>query len=371
MKHRYLKYPKHKKYKVLQSKIRYAYKTEDLDANARLINRNIINTILIKKNNVTVFHYVNPCILIPSFNMFIDIMKKLDEKSKKLNGWKSAHLTIKNAREMLEAIRNKFKNETTTKKWIFRNEHSIYELLNIKSSTAPQKLKEIFFGIWIACSKYDTENKLIMLRDVIEGLCKSQMMYHIAEYKSRKDRKYALPWEVVENPLNDWKKFNSSDRIQKRINYYKSQRTKYIMNQNTNKNRDINSFFQKTNKNMSGKDNKNITSVAESIQSNNSKINFHSTLKTDDVHKEIAVDHNDFSNNIPSIHITRTKYKLKSQKYHSRFNERKSMAELRKMKANYLKNILSGHKIRYVTNNERESTQELLDELEEMSEEDF
>ena len=335
MKQRFLKYPKTKKYKVLQSKIRYQYKTKDLDANAILTNRSIVNAILARKKYVAAFHYVNPCILIPSFNMFIDILKKLDEKSRELNGWKSAHLTIINAKEMLEAIRKKFRDKTSTKRWMFRNEHTIYELLNITKSKTPHVIKELFFGIWIACSKYDTEGELIMLRDVIEGLSKSQMMYHIAMYKSRKNRNYILPWEVVENPLNDWKKFNSSDRIQNRINHHKAKRYKYIMTQNNTS--DITTFFKITNKKENDKQYK------EGMQRNNSR-------------KKVPKF-------IPSIHIPQkiVHSKLQPEK------KRTLMCELMKRKKQYLKHIVLN---KYETQAEnRETTQELLDELEESSEE--
>lgn len=264
MKQFHLKYPKKKKYKNQQSNIRYQYKNKSFDVNAYKTNTNIIKILLWKKNHLSSFKYVDSCVLIAGLSLFIKAVELMDKKCKELNGWRSSYLTMKFSIEMLIAIKNKFKNSNTSVRWRFCNEFDIYNGLNLQRSKAPLKLKEILFGIWVICSKNATENKLIHLRDLIEGVAKSQLIYHIGSYKSRKGKKYYLPWEIVEDPLIQWRAKNNSSNIQRYINKWRNK------NLATN---DIRNYFKSNDSNTSVVKKKMLTkSSAPSIHLNDKSI---------------------------------------------------------------------------------------------------
>ena len=205
-----IEYPQIKKHKKPLSKIRYKYQNEKLDANAKKLNRKIVQAILGDVKSGTVLA-ARSDMVVTSFDYFVNIMRIWDDKSKEINGWKSCFFTIHNAREMLKAIKTKYSANPQTIE--FRNISEIYYILGLKDK-GYTALNKVFHAIWIATSKHGDINSFIDLRTIIEGIAKSQVMYHVANYKSRGSRTYQLPFEQADDPVHEYRKIYTARTMQ-------------------------------------------------------------------------------------------------------------------------------------------------------------
>lgn len=184
-------------------RIGYQYQHKQLDPNANKTNAATIDCLIWEKNHATTFHSVYSDTLIMSFDYFVHISRLWDQKSREINGWTSAHLTISTAQTMLSGLKSKYRYNPKDIK--FANVTSMYSISGIVDKNI-SALNAALFAIWIAAAENPATTDFINLRTIIEGISKSQLMYHIANYKCRRNRPYKLPWEVHDDPVIEFRK---------------------------------------------------------------------------------------------------------------------------------------------------------------------
>ena len=192
------KYPVPVNYKVPQSQIRYKYKkSESIKKKARYYATCYKNISKYK------FHKVKSDVVIDSLDYFVNIIKKWDEKSKEINGWKSCYLTYKIVGDVLRGIRRKY--GYISKIIQFSNVDEIYQIADvINKKIIP--LNNLIFGLFVAIEEHSNYNDFYNLQQIFEVLAQGQVLYHIPHYKSRNDRRYQLPWESIEDPVIEYRK---------------------------------------------------------------------------------------------------------------------------------------------------------------------
>ena len=209
---KFLKQPIKKCYKVPISEIRYDYKNE----NAKKI---AIECIFFKNEQRELIE-ADTQLTMESFNFVTKSMKKWEERSKKLNGWGNLFFSFSKTRDMCTAIKDRYKNkmekdEYKQKKIKFMNIHNIYNQLLLQNPYV-DGINRFLFSIWVAASKVENISNFKEACEALEILAKNQAIYCIANYKSRKNRAYFLPWDCPEHPVNDLKR-KYIKRIEKRV----------------------------------------------------------------------------------------------------------------------------------------------------------
>lgn len=197
-----LKYPIAKKYKVQQSQIRYNYNSNET------IKRKALKYLFAYKQRYS-FHKVKSHDLIDILEYFINIIKKWDEHSKKLNGWTSCYLTIKILRIILNGLKLKF--GLYQKEIKFSNVEAIYQIID-RENPKIIPINNLLYGLLIATEEYSRDMNFYNLLSIAEVMAKNQMIYLIANYKSRKRRSYKLPWETINDPIIQYRKLFKKKR---------------------------------------------------------------------------------------------------------------------------------------------------------------
>ena len=191
-----LLYPVPNNYKIQQSQIRYYHNVSEK------IKQRILKYLFAYKE-LSRFHIIKSDLLIDSFKYFVTILKKWDAKSKEINGWSSCYLTIKIINNILNGLKKKF--GYFSKDIRFSNVETLYQL----SSTGNQKiipLNNLIFGLLIAIEDHPLNVDFCKLLQIIECLAQRQLLYSIANYKSRGKRTYQLPWERIDDPIIEYRK---------------------------------------------------------------------------------------------------------------------------------------------------------------------
>lgn len=193
------KYPVPVNYKRPQSQTRYKYKKpESIKRKARYYKDCHKNQEVIHK-----LHQVKSDVTIDTLDYFVNIVKKWDNKSKEINGWKNCYLTYKTVGDILCGIRRKY--GYMSKMIQFVHIETIYEIVDvINAKIIP--LNNLIFGLFIAIEEHSNYNDFYNLQQIVEILAQGQVLYHIANYKSRNNRSYQLPWERIDDPIIEYRK---------------------------------------------------------------------------------------------------------------------------------------------------------------------
>lgn len=191
------KYPIPVNYKLPQSQIRYKYKkSESIKRKARYY------ATCHKNLNVTI-HKVKSDVVIDALDYFVNIIKKWDEKSKEINGWSSCYLTYKTVGDILHGIKQKY--GYMSKIIQFAYIENIYQIANVLNQKIIP-LNNLILGLFIAIEEHSNYNDFYNLQQILEVLAQGQVLYHIAHYKSRNNRRYQLPWETIGDPVIEYRK---------------------------------------------------------------------------------------------------------------------------------------------------------------------
>ena len=225
----FIKYPISQDYKVQQSQIRYKY----------LYNKNIQNKAkqyLKAYKHLNVLYVLKSDHAIDGLDYFINILRKLDQKSKEINGWTSCFLIINIISEILKGLKQKY--GYFSKSIEFANIEYIYQLSNAKNKKITP-INNIIFGVLIAIQQHSKSTEFNELQQILECIAQYEMIYLIANYKSRGNRTYQLPWERIDNPVFEFRK----KYFRTRENRIKN-RKKVNLDSKQSK---INHFFQRMN----------------------------------------------------------------------------------------------------------------------------
>ena len=193
------KYPVPVHYKLPQSQIRYKYKkSESIKRKARHY------ASCYKSLNIRYgLHKVKSDVVIDALDYFVNIIKQWNEKSKEINGWGNCYLTYRIVGDILRGIRRKY--GYMSKIIQFNGIEGIYQIADvINKEIIP--LNNIIFGLFIAIEEHSNYNDFYNLQQIFEILAQGQVLYHIAHYKSRNDRHYRLPWEIIDDPIIEYRK---------------------------------------------------------------------------------------------------------------------------------------------------------------------
>ena len=222
------KYPVPSKYKINQSQVRYKYSKPQKIIQKAQKYRNSFKSL-------SKFHDVQSDLVIDGLEYFVNITKQWDTKSKQINGWTSCYLTIKTLHDILNGFKKKYGYFSKSVK--FANIEAIYQISNINNLKI-WPLNNLVFGLLIAIEEHPKHSDFHELQDIIEVIAQSQVLYHIANYQYRKNRRYQLPWERIDDPVIPYrKKYNN-----KREKIIKIRRN-VIPDQQQSK---IKDFFQQT-----------------------------------------------------------------------------------------------------------------------------
>lgn len=191
-----LQYPTPTKYKVQQSQIRYQYKNTDKI-------KQLTFKYLFAYKNLDRYHNVKSDILIDSLYYFVNIIKRWDKKSKEINGWTSAFLTIRILNNILNGLKRKF--SYYSKEIKFSNVEAIYQTIDCENKKIIP-INNLIFGILIAVEEHQNEIQFIELLKILEMMAQNQLIYLIANYQSRRTRSYQFPWERIDDPVIDYRK---------------------------------------------------------------------------------------------------------------------------------------------------------------------
>ena len=224
----FFQFSKTPSYKVQLSKIRYQYQKD------KTINASIVRCVSGNKCLDTAIYHVPSGLLIDSLQYLVDITQLWDARSGRINGWKSAGLTIFIAQKMLTSQKYKYEYNPTDIK--FSGVWSMYAIAEIKNDYI-DPLNNVLYGVWVASAQNKNTSDLSTLIAIIEGLSKSQLLYHIPNYPFRGTRPYKLPWEVPGDPVVEYRmKFGKESLSQReRVNVHE---------QTLLKQTDIRQFFQ-------------------------------------------------------------------------------------------------------------------------------
>lgn len=191
-----ISYPNPRKYKVQQSQIRYRYN------HSQKIQRKALNYLFAWKT-IQSFHTVKCDILIDTLQYFQNIIIKWDQQSKTMNGWTSCFLMIKSMRKILNALKKKFGYYSKDIK--FSNIEKLYQITEIKNPKIIP-INNLLFGLMIAAAQHPSPLDFTELQSIIEVIAQKQLLYLIANYSSRNNRPYRLPWETIDDPIIEYRK---------------------------------------------------------------------------------------------------------------------------------------------------------------------
>ena len=228
-----IKYPIPINYSVQQSQIRYTYKKP------HSIKHKTLQYLKLYKH-LNQVHKIKSDLTIDIFDYFKNIIKKWDEKSKEINGWTSCYLTIKIVSGILNGLKRKY--GYTTKYIVFSNIEKIYQITNTQNMKI-FPINNLIFGLLIAIKDHQEVLHFYELQQIVEVMAQRQVLYHIANYKSRGKRTYQLPWERIDDPIMNYrkkfaKKRNNTIKIRKNLNLDSKQNKIdfFFTKQNSNEN---------------------------------------------------------------------------------------------------------------------------------------
>ena len=220
------KYPVAKKYKVPQSQVRYNYNKPNA------IKRKAEEYLKLRRSlGLTKLHRVKSDLIIDALDYFVNIVKKWDKKSKEINGWTSCFLTTSVVGEILKGCKQKY--GYTCKFIEFVNVEMIYQIVDVENRNI-WPLNDLVFALFVVCEENSEYNQFYYVQQVLQVLAQRQVLYHIAYYGSRKQRRYQLPWERIDDPVIDYhksyrinrekrnkiRKNLKIDKTQSKINYF-------------------------------------------------------------------------------------------------------------------------------------------------------
>ena len=128
------------------------------------------------------FHKVKSDVVIDSLEYFVNIIKKWDEKSKEINGWRSCYLTYKIVGDVLRGIRRKY--GYISKIIQFSNVDEIYQIADvINKKIIP--LNNLIFGLFVAIEEHSNYNDFYNLQQIFEVLLKVKfyIIFHIINHE--------------------------------------------------------------------------------------------------------------------------------------------------------------------------------------------
>ena len=137
----------------------------------------------------------------------LDLITKLfscwENHSKRLNGWGNLYYSNNIIKCILKKIKFTYCDNTridpySQQKIEFRCIQDIYNALSMKNPSNGIN-KSFIFPVWIAISKFTDIRDFKSMSQVLCIIAKNQAIYCISSYKSRKKRKFYLPWECVES----------------------------------------------------------------------------------------------------------------------------------------------------------------------------
>ena len=82
---------------------------------------------------------------------------------------------------------------------------NIYQIANVLNQKIIP-LNNLILGLFIAIEEHSNYNDFYNLQQILEVLAQGQVLYHIAHYKSRNNRRYQLPWETIGDPVIEYRK---------------------------------------------------------------------------------------------------------------------------------------------------------------------
>ena len=207
-----IRYPIPQNYKLLQSQIRYEYnKSSSIKQKAQKYLKSF--------KQLDTLHKIKSDVIIDILDYFKNIIKQWDVKSKEINGWTSCYLIIKITNDILNGFKKKY---GYLSKYIeFSNIEKIYQIINVKNMKIIP-VNNLIFGLLIAAEVHD-ETNFHELQQIVEVMAQSQVLYLIANYRSRGNRTYQLPWERIDDPIIVYRKKyinkrNNIIKIRKRLN---------------------------------------------------------------------------------------------------------------------------------------------------------
>ena len=223
-----IKYPVPQNYKIQQSQIRYKY-------NKSFIIKQKAQKYLKSFKKLDSSHKIRSDVTIDILDYVKNVMKAWDVKSKEINGWTSCFLTINIINDILNGFKKKY---GYLSKYIeFSNIEKIYQITNVNNMKIIP-INNLIFGLLIASEECD-ESNFHEIQDILEVMAQSQVLYLIANYPSRGNRTYQLPWERIDDPVIEYRK----KYIKKRNNIIK---TRKMLNPDQ-KQYKIEHFFRKQN----------------------------------------------------------------------------------------------------------------------------
>jgi len=186
----FIKYPTPQNYRVPQSQIRCRY-------NKALIIKQKAQNYLNSFKRLDRFHKIKSDVTIDILDYFKNIIKKWDDKSKQINGWTSCYLIITIITAILNGLKRKYGYSS---KYIeFSNIDKIYQITNVNNMKIIP-INNLLFGLLIATEEH-CEVNFVELQQIVEIMAQSQVLYQIANYPSRGNRTYQLPWERIDDPV--------------------------------------------------------------------------------------------------------------------------------------------------------------------------
>ena len=191
-----LLYPTPNNYKIQQSQIRYYHNVSNR-------TKQKVLKYLFAYKQLSRCHTIKSCLLIDCFKYFVAILKKWDLKSKEINGWSSCYLTVKIINGILNGLQKKF--GYFSKDIRFSNVETLYQL-SFSDNQKITPLNNLIFGLLIAIEDHPSNIDFSELLQIIECLAQRQLLYSIANYKSRGKRTYQLPWERIDDPVIEYRK---------------------------------------------------------------------------------------------------------------------------------------------------------------------
>lgn len=207
-----IRYPVPQNYKLSQSQIRYGYRKSSNIKQKALKYLNSFKTL-------DRFHKIKSDFTIDVLEYFKNVVEKWDVKSKEINGWTSCYLIIKITKNILNGLKKKYGYSS---KYIeFSNIEKIYQITNVENMKIIP-INNLIFGLLIATEECN-ESNFHEIQQIVEVMAQSQVMYLIANYRSRGQRTYQLPWERIDDPVIVYRKKyinkrNNIIRIRKMLN---------------------------------------------------------------------------------------------------------------------------------------------------------
>lgn len=209
-----VKISKPETYTANLSSFRYQFQDEQRDINGTRNNSKIRAGQLLPKSMDSSVYSAHTTIVTVSLQYTINCMNKWDKYATELNGFPaSCFFVISKVRDMLQNIKSLYQYAPQELK--FRDIHDIYAVCKIQNECY-FGVNKVIWAVWTAAADHKHPKDRYDLMTVLEGAAKAQVIYSIANYKSRKGRKFTLPWTTEADPVKKYRK-QCSELISKAI----------------------------------------------------------------------------------------------------------------------------------------------------------